>query len=63
MPIYEYRCGTCGARFEEYLSTSEKPAPPCPQCGAVSVERLLSGFATEWLPGDVKWNRFNSSFD
>lgn len=63
MPIYEYRCESCEARFEEYLSTSDKPAPPCPRCGAPEVERMMSGFATEWLPADVKWNRFGSSFD
>ena len=33
MPIYEYRCEACGERFEEFLSTSTKPAPPCPKCG------------------------------
>ena len=63
MPIYEYRCESCAARFEEYLSTSDKPAPPCPQCGGAAVARVYSAFATEWLPSDVNWHRVGSSWD
>ena len=63
MPIYEYRCGACGERYEEYLSTSTKPAPPCPACGSAKVERLLSKINTEWLPSDVAWDRVGRSWD
>jgi putative FmdB family regulatory protein len=63
MPIYEYRCESCETRFEEYLSTSDKPVPPCPQCGAAGAARVYSAFATEWLPGDVNWHRVGSSWD
>ena len=63
MPIYEYRCDSCKERFEEYLSTSDKPSPPCPSCGSADVERLMSSINTEWLPSDVKWNRVNTSWD
>ena len=57
MPIYEYRCGRCGERFEEYLAQSTAPAPACPACESPSVERLISGFATEWKPSIVNWHR------
>ena len=63
MPIYEYRCNACEEKFEEYLSTSDKPAPPCPKCGSAEVERLLSRINTEWLPGDVAWDRVGRSWD
>jgi putative FmdB family regulatory protein len=63
MPIYEYRCTKCEARFEEYLSTSDKPAPPCPKCGAKKPERLWSSINTEWLPSDVAWDRVGRSWD
>ena len=63
MPIYEYRCEKCGERFEEFLSTSTKPAPPCPKCGGENVERLLSKINTEWLPSDVAWDRVGRSWD
>jgi putative FmdB family regulatory protein len=63
MPIYEYRCESCDARFEEYLSTSAKPSPPCPACGAENVVRLMSRINTEWLPSDVAWDRVGRSWD
>ena len=45
MPVYEYRCQQCQERFEEYLSTSTKPAPPCPKCGASRPTRLFRASA------------------
>lgn len=63
MPIYEYRCEACDERFEEYLSTSDKPAPPCPTCGSAKVARRYSPFATEWLPSSVAWDRVGRSWE
>jgi putative FmdB family regulatory protein len=63
MPIYEYRCTSCETRFEEFLSSSDKPAPACPSCGATDVARVYSRFATEWMPSNVNWHRFGSSWD
>jgi putative FmdB family regulatory protein len=63
MPIYEFRCDACGERFEEYLSMSTKPDPPCPKCGGAKTERLLSTFNTDWLPSDVAWDRVGRSWD
>jgi putative FmdB family regulatory protein len=63
MPIYEYRCEGCDKRFEEYLATSETPAPPCPECGSKKVERLLSQISTEWLPSDVDWDRVGRKWE
>jgi putative FmdB family regulatory protein len=62
MPIYEYRCGQCAERFEEYLSTPD-PTPPCPKCGSNEVERLWSPIFTEWLPSDVAWDRVGRKWD
>lgn len=56
MPIYEYRCESCSARFEELVSATAPP-PPCPKCGSIEVRRLLSTFATEWRPSIVNWHR------
>ena len=63
MPVYEYRCDACQERFEEFLSSSTKPAPPCPKCGAGNPTRLLSSITTEWLPSDVAWDRVGRSWD
>ena len=63
MPIYEYRCEQCQERFEEFLTSSTKPAPSCPKCGAENPTRLLSKINTEWLPSDVAWDRVGRSWD
>ncbi len=41
MPIYEFECEECGARFEELVSVEAEVAP-CPRCGAARSRRLLS---------------------
>lgn len=63
MPIYEYRCEGCDERFEELLSMTDERTPACPKCGGAKVTRLLSRINTEWLPGDVAWDRVGRSFD
>ena len=45
MPTYEYRCGACGHLFEKLQSFSEKPIRKCPECGKLSVKRLISSGA------------------
>jgi putative FmdB family regulatory protein len=42
MPIYEYKCKSCGYEFEELQSLKEKPITVCPKCSKPSVKRLLS---------------------
>lgn len=41
MPIYEYECGTCGARFEKLVRVGAE-APPCPECESIEVRKLIS---------------------
>jgi putative FmdB family regulatory protein len=41
MPIYEFECEECGARFEELIA-ADGAAPACPDCGAAGARRLLS---------------------
>jgi putative FmdB family regulatory protein len=44
MPLYDFECEQCGARFEERASF-DAPAPACPDCGAARTRRVLSPFA------------------
>ncbi len=44
MPIFEYRCRDCGARFERILS-SATATTTCKKCGSQNVEKQLSVFA------------------
>ncbi|MBI4539787.1 MAG: zinc ribbon domain-containing protein [Gemmatimonadetes bacterium] len=42
MPIYEYRCSSCGTEFERRLRLSEMgEVQACPACG-VGADRKLS---------------------
>tara|TARA_B100000686_G_scaffold147341_1_gene154787 strand:+ start:590 stop:928 length:339 start_codon:yes stop_codon:yes gene_type:complete len=42
MPIYEYRCESCGFLFEEVQKFSEPPLDECPDCGKNSAIRQVS---------------------
>lgn len=41
VPIYEFECEECGARFEELVAAAAPP-PACPECGEARTRRLLS---------------------
>jgi len=40
MPIYEFECEGCGARFEELVGAGAAAA--CPTCGSERTRRLYS---------------------
>ncbi len=40
MPIYEYECENCGARFERIQSIKAEPVRQCPECSGV-VHKVL----------------------
>tara|TARA_Y100001970_G_C13950272_1_gene707890 strand:- start:219 stop:572 length:354 start_codon:yes stop_codon:yes gene_type:complete len=42
MPIYEYRCISCGFEFEEVQKFSDPSLDKCPSCGKNSAERKVS---------------------
>ena len=44
MPIYEYACPGCGARFEKLVRRFGEEVA-CPACAATDVEKQLSVFA------------------
>ena len=50
MPIYEYACPGCGARFEKLVRRFGE-AVGCPACARVDVEKQLSVFAVATAPG------------
>jgi putative FmdB family regulatory protein len=41
MPIYEYRCNSCGHHFD-YLLRNSSPPPECPECHAKDLEQQIS---------------------
>lgn len=44
MPIFEYECRDCGARFEKILISGSAKAV-CTQCSSPRIQKLLSVFA------------------
>lgn len=45
MPIYEFECDACGARFEALVSAGTE-AEACRECGAEGARRRMSSFGT-----------------
>lgn len=45
MPIYEYRCQSCGRRISLLRSLSDESPPHCTACGSQELKRLISRVA------------------
>ena len=46
MPIYEYRCDSCGDKFEKLVRRSEDVIEAgCPSCGQKHLQQEYSTFA------------------
>ncbi len=46
MPIYEYKCADCGAKFDALRRMSQADSPiACVQCQGMNTSRLISLFA------------------
>lgn len=45
MPIYEYRCESCGAKFSVVFWPPDRPEPRCRRCGSTEARRLISRVA------------------
>lgn len=41
MPIFEYKCKSCGHKFEE-LVLEEREKIQCPKCKSSQLEKLIS---------------------
>ena len=59
MPIYEYRCDSCGFQKEHLQKMSDAPLTTCPSCATESYSKQLSaaGFQLKgsgWYATDFK---------
>ena len=43
MPVYEFKCNSCGRNFEiaESLREHDKHEEKCPECQSEDIERVL----------------------
>ena len=48
MPLYEYKCGSCGETFEVIQKFSDEPLKVHEKCGGGPVERLISPAALQF---------------
>lgn len=49
MPIYEYRCESCGHRLEALQKMSDAPLSECPHCHAPQLKKLMSAGTTHQI--------------
>jgi putative FmdB family regulatory protein len=71
MPIYEYRCGSCSHELEALQKISDSPLRKCPECGKLTLRRLISApvfrlkgggwYETDFKGGDKKRNLVEAS--
>lgn len=59
MPIYEYRCQSCGHELEKLQRLNDAALIDCPECGKSALKRLVSaaGFRLKgagWYETDFK---------
>ena len=41
MPVYAYRCESCGVHFERQQSFSEAPLKRCPECNKNTLVKVI----------------------
>lgn len=41
MPVYSYRCESCGVQFERHQSFSDSPLKRCPECNKNSLRKVI----------------------
>jgi len=55
MPVYEFKCSTCGKVIEVFIRSTGIPEIECPECGGRNFERLVSSVSviktSPGLPG------------
>jgi putative FmdB family regulatory protein len=59
MPIYEYRCSSCGFQKEHLQKVNDARLTVCPQCGQATYQKMLTsaGFhlkGSGWYATDFK---------
>lgn len=62
MPIYEYRCESCGHELDAIQKLADAPLVDCPQCGQPALRKLISAPAfrlkgSGWYETDFKTDK------
>jgi putative FmdB family regulatory protein len=66
MPIYEYRCASCGLQKEYLQRMSDAPMTDCPECKTATLSKMVTaaGFQLKgggWYVTDFKGGGSNAT--
>lgn len=61
MPLFDYKCADCAARYEVLVRGGEKDEMRCPQCGSVRQKRLVSAASVAVGGSTVGGSSYDSS--
>jgi putative FmdB family regulatory protein len=42
MPVYTYRCESCGIQFERHQSFTDSPLKTCPECRKKALKKVIT---------------------
>jgi len=42
MPVYTYRCESCGVQFEKHQSFTDAPLKTCPECRKKALKKVIT---------------------
>jgi len=42
MPVYTYRCESCGIQFERHQSFTDVPLKTCPECRKKALKKVIT---------------------
>jgi putative FmdB family regulatory protein len=42
MPVYTYRCESCGVQFERHQSFTDTPLKTCPECRKKALKKVIT---------------------
>ncbi|MCC6300787.1 MAG: zinc ribbon domain-containing protein [Anaerolineales bacterium] len=42
MPVYTYRCSSCGSQFEKHQSFDDAPLKTCPKCKKKALKKVIT---------------------
>jgi putative FmdB family regulatory protein len=42
MPVYTYRCESCGVQFERHQSFHDAPLKTCPECRKKALKKVIT---------------------
>lgn len=68
MPIYEYRCDSCGESMEKLQKLNDAPLEICPGCGKPELKKLISAVrfrlkGSGWYETDFKKDKQKNLHD